>query len=217
MLCRQVGASRHFHVKVHGYRNARFPNSWEDRAGLLTSWPFRSFDLVPLDVYVWEFVTDKYFIGLPTNIYDLWPWIAGAVVEVTPGLLRRSSEGSDYRWDICGAASGSHIIQYFWHITRNLMCFATFICTLLLSASFSKCLYPIKVIKIRVLLKHAVFRGTQIMLQWLVTVPDGFTSRAGYNTSCKPVSHLKIPILSSLPLNVSKQKIEPVKLFLQLH
>jgi hypothetical protein len=46
---------------------------------------------------VWKFVTDKYFVGLPTNIDDLWTRIAGAVVEVTQGLLRRSSEESDYR------------------------------------------------------------------------------------------------------------------------
>jgi len=145
MFYRQVGASRHFIFEVHRYRNARFPNSWEGRAGL-TSWPIRSSDLVPLDDYVWEFVTDKYFVGLPTNIDDLRTRIAGAVVEVTPDLLHlevTSFSISD--------------------ITRNLICFATFICTLLLSVSFSKCLYPLKVVKL--LLKHAIFHGTQVMLQ----------------------------------------------------
>ena len=79
---------------------------------------FDPLDLVPLDVYVWQFVTDKYFVGLPTNIDDLRTWIAGAVGEVTPDLLRRTWEERYYRWDICGAASRSHSIQYFWHHTK---------------------------------------------------------------------------------------------------
>jgi hypothetical protein len=62
---------------------------------------------------VWEFVTDKYFVGFLTNIDDLRTRIAGTVVEVTPDLLRRTWEESDYTWDICGAVSESHIIQYF--------------------------------------------------------------------------------------------------------
>jgi hypothetical protein len=61
---------------------------------------------------VWEFVIDKYFALLRTNIDDLRARIAVAVGEVTPEKLRRTREQSDYRWDICRAASGSYISHY---------------------------------------------------------------------------------------------------------
>jgi hypothetical protein len=106
-------------------------------------------------------------------------------------------------WKSHHSVSSTHRTQFymFCHIFMHLA---------LATSSFSTCSYPVKVIKL--FLIHAVFFGTQIMLRWLVTEPDGFTSRAGCtrNTGCKSVSHLKIPILSSLPLSVSKQHNEPI-------
>jgi hypothetical protein len=50
--------------------------------------------------------------------------ITGAVAEVTPHKLSRTLEEIIYRWDICRAATGSHIA----HVRKNLTCLATVLC-----------------------------------------------------------------------------------------
>lgn len=96
------------------------------------------------------------------------------------------------------AASISPLTHY---AKRDVFCYVYM--HVAVSACFSECSFPVKVIKL--LLKHSVFHGTQIMLQWLVTEPDVFTRRVCWHVGCKSVSHLEMPIRTSVPPLLSVQ------------
>jgi hypothetical protein len=72
-------------------------------------WPLRSPDLTPLDFFSWGFVKDRVYVPpLPANVAGFRIRITAAVAEVTPEMLRRVWEETEYRWDICRITNGSH-------------------------------------------------------------------------------------------------------------
>jgi hypothetical protein len=89
----QDGAPPHYLEAVREYLNTRF-----------------SPDLTPLDFVFWGLVKDRVYVPpLPTNVAELRTRITAAVAEVTPEMLRRVWQETDYRWNVCRITNGSHI------------------------------------------------------------------------------------------------------------
>lgn len=66
-------------------------------------------DLTPLDIFVcWSVRAKVYFPHLPADV-DLQARTTGTVADVTLDMLRRTWKEIHYSWDICRAASASHI------------------------------------------------------------------------------------------------------------
>src|SRR5215510_12452991 len=100
----QDGAPPHYLGEVREYLNTRFPGRWIGRAAPI-AWPPRS-----PDFFLWEFVKDRVFVPpLPANVVELRTRITAAVAKVTPEMLRRVWQETDYRWDVCRITNGSHI------------------------------------------------------------------------------------------------------------
>jgi hypothetical protein len=79
--------------EVREYLNSRFPGRWIGRTAPI-SWPPRSPDLTHLDFFLWGFVKEL---------------LPAAVAEVTPEMIHSVWQDTDYRWDVCRIANGSHI------------------------------------------------------------------------------------------------------------
>ena len=105
----QDGAPPHYLGQVRKYLNTRFPGRWIGRAAPI-AWPPRSPDLNPMDFFLWGFVKGKVFVPLlPANVVEFRTRITAAVAKVTPEMLRRVWQETDYRWEVCRITNGSHI------------------------------------------------------------------------------------------------------------
>jgi hypothetical protein len=77
----QDGAPPHDHGEVREYLKTCFPGRWIDKAAPM-AWPHLSPDLIPLDFFLWVFLTDRVFVPpLPANV-ELQTGIIAAVAEV---------------------------------------------------------------------------------------------------------------------------------------
>jgi hypothetical protein len=66
------------------------------------SWSPHSPDLTLPDFSSGEFIKDfLYQPQLPTHVQELKNIITAAIVTVTPDMLHRALQETDYRWDVC--------------------------------------------------------------------------------------------------------------------
>jgi hypothetical protein len=95
--------------EVREYLNTHFPGRWIGRVAPI-SWPPRSPDLTPMDLFLWRFVKDRVFVPtFPANVVELRTRIIAAVAEMTPEMLHRVWQEIHYRWTVRRIISESHI------------------------------------------------------------------------------------------------------------
>ncbi|GFG35994.1 hypothetical protein Cfor_03575 [Coptotermes formosanus] len=95
------------------YSSGTFRSFWHGRWTDLaapTQGPPLSPDLTALDFFLWGFVKDRVYVPpLPANVTELRIRITAAVAELTPEMLRRVWEETEYKWDVSRITNGSHI------------------------------------------------------------------------------------------------------------
>jgi hypothetical protein len=109
MLFQQDGAPPpHFHKEATDFLYRRFPEKWIGRGGPIT-WPPRSPDLTPLDLFFCGYIKDAVYVSpLATTLPELAGRIRDAVAIVTLDLLNNVWTEIEYRY-ICRATRGSLI------------------------------------------------------------------------------------------------------------
>lgn len=95
-----------FQVRQH--LNEAYPNKWIGRGGPV-SWPARSPDLTSLDFFLWGFIKEKIYSGLPVaDLEDLKQKIRNAFLTITPEMLRNVSRNFQRRILLCRDKNGEH-------------------------------------------------------------------------------------------------------------
>ena len=84
------------------FLDATFPNRWIGRDGP-TSWPPRSPDITPLDLFLWGYVKDKVFSTPVPDITNLKARITDAFATITEDMLENTWRETDYRLDVLRA------------------------------------------------------------------------------------------------------------------
>jgi hypothetical protein len=78
--------------------------------GVLTTWPPRSPDATPCDLFVWSYVKDQVYVPpLPASIPELKVQIRTAIEPITADMLEKVWNELDYRVDVCRITKGAHI------------------------------------------------------------------------------------------------------------
>jgi len=82
VIFQQFGAPPHWGSHVRRFLDATFPNRWIGRVGP-TTWPPRSPDITPLDIFLWRYVKDKVFSTPVPDITNLKARITDAFAIIT--------------------------------------------------------------------------------------------------------------------------------------
>jgi hypothetical protein len=86
-FAQQDGASPNYLGDVREYLSSRFQGRWIGKMAPI-AWPPRSPNLTPLDVFLWEFVTDRVVVPILTaNVFELRTRITATVAEVMAEML----------------------------------------------------------------------------------------------------------------------------------
>ena len=72
------------------------------------SWPARSPDLSPLDLYLWSYVKGIVFRSNPLNVADLKAKVRESIRAIPADSLKRVIENFKHRLSLCISASGGH-------------------------------------------------------------------------------------------------------------
>jgi hypothetical protein len=110
IIYQQDGAPPHWSLHVRETIMRTFPDRWIGRDGPI-SWPPRSPDITPLDLFFWEYVKDRV---CATRLPDLplRDRIRDVISSLTLDMLDRTWQEIEYRLDIIRATSGSHVEVY---------------------------------------------------------------------------------------------------------
>jgi hypothetical protein len=88
-----------------------FPDHWIGYDGAI-SWPLRSPDITPLDLFFWGYVKDRAYATRVPDLPTLRDRIRDVIASVIPDMLDRTWQEIEYRLDIILASSGSHVEVY---------------------------------------------------------------------------------------------------------
>ena len=92
--------------------DATFPNRLIERDGP-TSWPPRSPDITPLDLFLWGgVVKDKVFSTPVPDITNLKARITDAFATITEDMLENTWREIYYRLDVLPATKGAYVDVY---------------------------------------------------------------------------------------------------------
>lgn len=111
VIFQQDGAPPHWGLAVRDFLNQRFPGRWIGRDGPI-SWPPRSPDITPLDFFLWGYVKDIVFKTPVANLEELRQRITAAIETVDEGMLARTWQELEYRFDVLRATKGAHVEVY---------------------------------------------------------------------------------------------------------
>ncbi|GFW94435.1 uncharacterized protein TNCV_2701561 [Trichonephila clavipes] len=113
-IWQQDGAPPHWHLSVRYWLNITVLDQWIFRKGpndkACFTWPPRSPDLTPCDLYLWGFIKDcEYVPPLPGHLPGLRHRIESVVARITLDTLNKVWDELTYRFDVCRGMNGSHI------------------------------------------------------------------------------------------------------------
>nr|CAH7752763.1 unnamed protein product [Callosobruchus chinensis] len=108
MWFQQDGCPAHYAHSVREYLDEEFPGRWIGRSGPI-SWPARSPDLNPLDLFYWGAVKEKVYFKAIESEFELRERIAEAAEFVNNGrFARRIARSLLKRCRACIATEGRH-------------------------------------------------------------------------------------------------------------
>ena len=97
-IYQQDGASPLFANIVRTFLDELFPARWIGRGSPYITWPVRSLDQTPSDIFLWEFVKDQVYRTPVCDSADLQERIYAAVSTVTPQILHNTWVEFEYRF-----------------------------------------------------------------------------------------------------------------------
>jgi len=107
----QDGAPPHFSCFVTDVLNGRFPDAWIGRGGPM-SWPPRSPDLSPLDIFLWGYIKNIVYGEKIRNIQHLQDRITSAIENVTQDMIQKMWQGIEFGLDVSRATNVAHTEMY---------------------------------------------------------------------------------------------------------
>lgn len=78
-------------------------------------WPPRSFDLSPLDFFLWGCVKDRVYAKEPTDVNDMKHMIMSACASIRQEVLCRVIESTHDRFMLCNAVEDRHFEHFLGH------------------------------------------------------------------------------------------------------
>ena len=79
------------------------------------SWPPRSYDLTPLDYFLWSYVKDQVYTDISQSIEDLKTNIRCVIGEIEPQLWKNVIENIEERIDVCKRGRSGYLSDIIFH------------------------------------------------------------------------------------------------------
>ena len=115
VYCQQDGATCHTSGETIGLLHKKFPGrviSWNGDY----NWPPRSYDLTLLDFFLWGYVKDKVYAGVPQSIQELKKKIRAVIDEIKSQMWENVMGNFMKRAWSCKSSRGGHwndIVLYY--------------------------------------------------------------------------------------------------------
>ncbi|PNF31580.1 hypothetical protein B7P43_G00793 [Cryptotermes secundus] len=118
----EINFQPHWSTIVRDALEKHFPGRWTGRGGPI-SWPPRSPDITPLDCFLCGYVKDVVYKTQVRDIDQLETRIRDAIATVVAGMLARTWQEIEYRFDILRATNGANL-QLYQQQTQNFLSFS---------------------------------------------------------------------------------------------
>ncbi|GFY05609.1 putative LOC100569746 [Trichonephila clavipes] len=98
------------HFWLNGYVNKQNYRIWsEANPQVPVNWPPRSYDLTPLDYFLWNYVNSLVYADKPQTLDHFRDIIRRVIADIRPQMLEKVIENWTSRLDYIRASRGSHV------------------------------------------------------------------------------------------------------------